>query len=340
MFGSSILEAGIGLVFVYLLLSLVYTTATEMIAALTKLRAKILEKGIRNLLDDSSGKSLVKEIYKHPLIKGLYRDEKRKPSYIPSKTFALVLMNIAIPDGFSRLKTMDEILQAIQKTDKINEHVKKALLVMIDEAASNHDKELSNQQKILKGLEVWYNQSMERVTGWYKRKTQVIAFILAVFFTFILNVDTISISKSLLNDSAMRASLVAAARDIASKPSASLPSAYDSLKATDKSTNGAGQQIPDKNWEESYDRLKKQIKEIQKIGIPVGWYILFSEDSYSKMRKVWWWLTKFFGLFLTILATSIGAPFWFDLLKRITAIRSTGKSPVEAPKIPKKEVEH
>lgn len=339
MFGSSILEAGIGLIFIYLLLSLIYTTATEIIAALTKLRAKILEKGIQNLLDDSSGKTLTKEIYKHPLIKGLYRDDKRKPSYIPSQTFALVLMDIALPDGFSRLNKMDEIREAIKKTDKINDHVRKALLAMIEEAESNHNKELSNQQKILKGLEGWYNNSMERVTGWYKRKTQVIAFILAVFFTAMLNVDTITISKSLLNDSALRASLVAAARDIVNRPPPSIQGVYSPEKELSESTNNnTDQQIPpSQSWEESYERLKEQLKEINQIGIPIGWYILFSEDIYSKMRKVWWWLTKFLGLFLTILATSMGAPFWFDLLKRITAIRSTGISPAAETNTPDKK---
>jgi hypothetical protein len=133
--------------------------------------------------------------------------------------------------------------------------------------------------------------------------------------------------------------LVAAARDIANKPSTSIPGAYNTEKKLDASSyNETDQPIsPSQNWEESYDRLKEQLKEIHQTGIPIGWYILFSEDTYSKMRKVWWWLTKFFGLFLTILATSMGAPFWFDLLKRITAIRSTGISPAEETNIPIKK---
>src|ERR671914_748717 len=120
MFGSSILEVAIGLVFVYLLLSLVCTTANELIAALTTWRAINLEQGIRNLLNDPSGNALAKVFYEHPLIKGLYRDEKRKPSYIPSRTFALTLMDIALPADHPRPKTMGEIRQALADTKTLS----------------------------------------------------------------------------------------------------------------------------------------------------------------------------------------------------------------------------
>jgi hypothetical protein len=71
MFGSSILEVAIGLVFVYLLLSLVCTAANELIAALMTWRAVNLEQGIRNLLNDPSGNALAKVFYEHPLIKAV-----------------------------------------------------------------------------------------------------------------------------------------------------------------------------------------------------------------------------------------------------------------------------
>jgi hypothetical protein len=41
------------------------------------------------------------------------------------------------------------------------------------------------------------------------------------------------------------------------------------------------------------------------------------------------------GWLLTIVAASLGAPFWFDLLNKFINIRSTGKAPEEDPKKPK-----
>src|SRR5207302_8356206 len=69
-----VLEVGIGVVFVFLLLSLVTSTLTEWVAGIFALRSKTLATGIRELLNDPEGKGLAQAIYDHPLIKGLTRD--------------------------------------------------------------------------------------------------------------------------------------------------------------------------------------------------------------------------------------------------------------------------
>lgn len=43
------------------------------------------------------------------------------------------------------------------------------------------------------------------------------------------------------------------------------------------------------------------------------------------------WKSKFWGIVLSALALSLGANFWFDLLKRLVAIRSAGVKPEEKP---------
>jgi hypothetical protein len=39
------------------------------------------------------------------------------------------------------------------------------------------------------------------------------------------------------------------------------------------------------------------------------------------------WLLKIIGLTITTLAVSLGAPFWFDVLKNLANMRSTGPAP-------------
>jgi hypothetical protein len=83
-FGSSILEVGIGMVFVYLMVSLVCTAANEALASFFAWRAENLKQGIRNLLDGPGSQSeWLNKLYAHPLVRGLYRNE-RGPSYIPA----------------------------------------------------------------------------------------------------------------------------------------------------------------------------------------------------------------------------------------------------------------
>jgi len=52
MFGSTILDVAIGLIFTYFLLSMISSHINEAIATIFNLRAKSLEESIRNLLSD------------------------------------------------------------------------------------------------------------------------------------------------------------------------------------------------------------------------------------------------------------------------------------------------
>jgi len=55
-----------------------------------------------------------------------------------------------------------------------------------------------------------------------------------------------------------------------------------------------------------------------------------SEKNHGKCEGWWLWLLKRCGgWFITVMAVSLGAPFWFDTLNRFMNIRSTGRAPDE-----------
>jgi hypothetical protein len=87
MTGIAILDVVLGLVLVYLLLSLLCTIVNEWIAQATRLRARTLRQGIETLLNDSKFKRVTESLYRHPLIAGLKHGE-RDPSYISGALFA------------------------------------------------------------------------------------------------------------------------------------------------------------------------------------------------------------------------------------------------------------
>src|SRR5215211_9020344 len=72
-FGSTVLDVAIGLVFVYLLLSLICSAITEGIARVFAMRSGTLKEGIRNLLSGPGDVDYAQKLYDHPLISGLYR---------------------------------------------------------------------------------------------------------------------------------------------------------------------------------------------------------------------------------------------------------------------------
>ena len=107
MFNSGILDVAIGVVFVYLLLSLIVTAANELIAAVFKMRGRVLWQGICNLLPTGAGKeNMARQVYQHPLIKGL--SQSTRPSYIPSRTFALALLDV-VSGGTGRVAKLRQL---------------------------------------------------------------------------------------------------------------------------------------------------------------------------------------------------------------------------------------
>ena len=52
---------------------------------------------------------------------------------------------------------------------------------------------------------------MDRVSGWYKRRVQLMLFLVGLFVAIVLNIDTITTATRLMNDDTLRDSLVALA---------------------------------------------------------------------------------------------------------------------------------
>src|SRR5215212_10997463 len=168
MFGSEILEVAIGMGALYLVLSLVCSAITEAVARAFAMRSGTLRSGIRNLLSDLDGKSLARDFYDHPQVRGLYRrgwfDRKvgrdGKPSYISPRIFRLALLDTLPPvDSAPENGALSKLRARVARVE--DENLKKALLVCLDDAENAHQAQAN--------IERWFGEAMERVTGWYRR---------------------------------------------------------------------------------------------------------------------------------------------------------------------------
>ena len=310
MFGLEVLDVGLGVVFLYLILSLVCTSATEIVAGVTHLRAKTLVEEIRNLLRDPK---IEKEFFEHPMIKSL-NIRGRNLTYIPAQTFRWVLTSIIV--GIGGPKGVKEIRAAVERRVQGNPELKNMLLTLIGEAGKDIEQLDSN-------IEIWFNNAMERVTGWYKSKSQVITFCIALIVTMASNGDTIAITNTLANNQALRQALVAQAEEYAKRESSNdavqlrtaLTQVGDSGSGY-KSGIAASLSVLD-SLTRPGTRIKQNIGELDQLGVPLGW---------RETPAGWEWLTKITGLLLTTLALTLGAPFWFDILKKVVNITSSGAS--------------
>lgn len=323
LFGSTTLEVAIGMVFIYLLLSLLCSTVGEYIEAVVNNRARYLRQGINLLLNESQGGGvdLAQQLYNHGLVRPLYRDSGKPPSYIPSRTFALALWNMATtaaheppaagPPPIITAAGLTNDLQAIRQviaTRLPNAELRTAILTLIDEANGDIDRARRN-------IEDWYDGMMDRVSGWYKRRTTVIMLALGVLLAAGVNADSITLAKALSRDGALRSSVMAAAEQ---RVSTGLPPATAGIADAQTRDTAAAQNLRDVR------------SAIDTLGLPIGWTRATSDNGDDPRRMpidAPGWLLKLFGLLLTGFAVSQGSPFWFDLLNKFMVARSTVKPP-------------
>lgn len=328
------LDVAIGMIFIYLLLSLIVSTITELIEVWLKTRSSNLERGIRELLQDSANTTKITEqIYNHPLVlnlykgryeskhlkNGKYRGKSNLPSYIPSKNFALALMGLVLPStatqtggtsfaakpfaagqptpaGIPNVSPLVAMRNATVANPilSVNKDLQTALLSLIDAAGDDANKAREN-------IENWFNSSMDRISGWYKRRVQIISFVLGIFVAILFNVDSFAVFKGLVSNRPVREAIVSSA------------SMSESASLLDSSQDAA-------------ERLDSLEKRLSKFDLPLGWVLKGDKKNGLEVPQDGWsWIIKVFGWLTTGLALSFGAPFWFDLLNKVMVIRSTVK---------------
>jgi hypothetical protein len=319
--GLPALDVAIGLSLLYLLLSLFLSAVQEVIAGVLQWRAKTLEEGIRNMLagtvDNAPGDGVnaKRALYEHPLIAALYRktsrgllgkkNQPRLPSYIAPRTFALALVDTLAPDAAKpegdtpkpRFDVLKETRRAIECDARLSAGRKRALVAILDHARDDVD-------EFRHGIERWFDDSMARVSGWYRRKAQIVLCILAALTAVGLNVDSILVARTLWRQPEVRAVVVSTA-----------------TKAGGVGDTG---KLP---GDTPADKAANGLDSVQKLNLPIGWSTNPEDPRHVSLRNHG--LAKLAGWLVTFIALSLGAPFWFDALSRLARLRASGKP--EAP---------
>jgi hypothetical protein len=201
-------------------------------------------------------------------------------------------------------------------------NLQKTLLTLFDDA--KHDVE-----KLKENIEVWFNNAMDRVNGWYKRRSQLVIAILAGLMAVTINVDAILVFRHLQTYPAAGEAIVGQATQFAKKNSSSIPD-----------TSVDGHDVS--GLTEQFHTVQQKLED---LAIPIGWFkcgtpaqekngqVLPDYSDFAAIKRLA--VQHAIGWLLTALAATLGAPFWFDMLNRVISIRAAGKPPEEEPRPPK-----
>ena len=271
-----------------------------MLASLIRLRATFLESGIKRMLDDGSKTTVLSEgFFKQPLIKylgsGSLAGLIKKPSYLSAQNFSKALLELLKEKGSEILKdtpsptTLAKIQESLNKLNSTSD-----TMIFIRSLLEDAQNDLD---KFKTSLEQWYDDTMERVTSWYKKWIQLTMFLIGFSIAAIFNVDTIEIVKKLSHDPKAREQYVALAQKL----------------VDDKEF--AKQVAGDTSQQKNFDELKKTFTSLRAQAMENNEVLTVKRGPFGP--------DQFFGWLITAIALSLGAPFWFDLLNKLMKLRGS-----------------
>ena len=132
----------------------------------------------------------------------------------------------ALPDAQSPAGAFNKILRgalALRITDPELRLTLSSLLMGIEETSGDC------LQALRANIESWFNDSMDRLSGRYKRRAQWTAFVVGLVIAAVLNVDTISISNQLWREPVLRQAINANATQLLAQSGQANPPTMTSL---------------------------------------------------------------------------------------------------------------
>ncbi len=262
--------------------------------------------------------------------------ENCNPAYIDNKTFANALIDELRKDSLKtllenpptteniekRAKVIKEIKQKIEENKQIPKSLNKSLNALADRAVIKAKEGENILLSFQKEIEDWYDSSMDRASGIYKRNSQLVAWFLALVLVIFFNLDSLSLTQKLLDDSTLR--------DI-------LADSGSTLVINSKTDPN------DPNSQLDPDRLQANINELFSDTLPIiplyedsSNFVSCNKPDHCSLSSVFshqgtinfkGLLLALIGWMVTTLAVFMGAPFWFQLLSKFVNIRSNGNIP-------------
>ena len=210
---SSVIDVAVGMSFLFFVLAIFASATNEAVSAVLGIRSKSLRKWLDDGIPASAqanagaaqANAVVDAFYSHPSVNGLTRDGKA-PSYIPSEHAITALLDV----GAARLAAAEG--EAVAGW-KIVAHTAENTHALIESLPDGPIKCALLSAWVRAGGDVsafraiaerWFDDAMDRLSGWYKRRVQVFMWGFGLVIALTLNADAIRIAETLWRDPTVR----------------------------------------------------------------------------------------------------------------------------------------
>ncbi len=259
----------------------------------TEISAQIFENEMNKLkFDDSQKKAVIMGGWKSSLTDLLAEIKSNRKIYLEL--------------GGGNHDEHDQSYQQIEsKINQLPSSVKNGLDVIfkITQTQVQNIEEVGDY--LQKRLSQWYDDSMARADGVFKRNATGVTILISLFLAIAINADTLFIVDRLSKDSVLR----------------NMTSQYATQVAQVEYNQAPG----------DFTQVQAKIDQVlENISLPIGWDQdnLNNQANYDKNdHPILAKIKRILGWVLTGLAISMGSNFWYDSLSQIIDFRNTGKKP-------------
>ena len=236
----------------------------------------------------------------------LWSQRRSLPAYISAKSFAEAVIDLVVPDpqGQTSMTAIEQIIGKLPSELPFRQS--------LETLVKNADGDVSQFRT---SVEQWYDDHMDRVSGWYKRYVAKFTLAAGVVIVILLNLNALTIGRTLYTENAVSAAISSVAT---------------------KATSCSGQ-----NQQDCLANLEGQLSAAAAAGLPIGWGTV--RDCSEPTALCNWWdrrgilsrhgnsaaqlLLVLTGFLIMIISVVPGAQFWFGLLSKLGTLRSTGPKP-------------
>ncbi|PBJ08082.1 hypothetical protein [Flavobacterium sp. ACN6] len=360
-FSSTIVQIAVSIVISWALFALLSSMILEITVQIKSERGRFFRnKMLEKLYDSSNNVNWGVEIYLSSAVKLLTKSDKAPPAEISSKTLAEALIDAVAnleaskmlkkkeggPDGYEEVKDYKNVL--LNNVEFSIKYLGQSdVIVMLKNAVSKakvkaalgdfYDEKILYEE-LVGEITAWFDQFSERTSSWYKKLSRKRLFLIGLLVSAAANIDSIDLYKYYEGNPAARAGMVEYYLEHKAQLE-TLAVKYDAAKPAIP----AADQVSVNVIEKDIENLNKQIDSLKTtLKLPLGWDnpVWIKTDNMCKCKngvtvreqpKEFFLynvdfscvLMKMLGIIISAFAASLGAPFWFDLLKKATSVTQT-----------------
>jgi hypothetical protein len=200
---NTVLDVGLGLITMYLMLSLACTVVNEYLASILALRSKMLAAELPKLIDDTQLRATFEQ---HGLISTQHAAGGGQASYLTSASVAKALLDSL--DPAKPVVAVSDVIEAAQKLPESN--VKDAIVLAATSAGADID-------KLRRDVAIWFDNAMDRLNGVYRRKMQWFSFLIGLALVVVLNADSVNVATALWRDGTLRGEIISISEKVQSQ---------------------------------------------------------------------------------------------------------------------------